>query len=117
RAGIRFCIAAGAGGRIGSINPLDLETYDRLRIAGRLPLRVQVMPSHDALHGVIGGEADGFSRGLDLGLCTGMGSDVLSIGPLKFIFDGGMMVRTARLSELYAGTDSYGMFSEDPRVY
>lgn len=117
RDGITFCIEAGAGGRIGSINPLDLETYDRLRVAGRLPLRLQVMPSHDALHGVVGGEADGFSQGLDLGLRTGMGSDMLSIGPLKFIFDGGMMVRTARLSEPYAGTDSYGMFSEDPRIY
>jgi predicted amidohydrolase YtcJ len=66
---------------------------------------------------VVGGAADGFRRGLDLGLRTGMGSDLLNVGPLKLVFDGGMMVRTARLSEPYEGSDSCGTFREDPELY
>ncbi|TCK65705.1 amidohydrolase family protein [Curtobacterium sp. PhB136] len=112
--GVTMCIEAGAGGWIGSLNPLDLEAFRRLQEQGRLPLRMQIMPSKDALHAVRGG--DGFTRGLSLGLRTGMGADMLGIGPLKFVLDGGMMVRTAHLSEPYEGSDDRGALTEDADV-
>lgn len=114
--GITMCIEAGAGGSIGSLNPLDLMTFQSLFDQERMPIRVQVMPSHDALHHVRGGSGD-FRRGLDLGLRTGMGSDRLGVGPMKFVVDGGMAVRSALLTEPYEGTQERGMFREDPQIY
>lgn len=114
RDGVTFCIDAGAGGSIGSLNPLDADTYLRLLDTGSLPVRMQIMPSWDALGPREAARADGFERALDLGVRTGFGSDMLGIGALKFILDGGMMVRTARLTEPYEGTDDRGVFREDP---
>lgn len=116
RDGVTMSIEAGAGGSIGSLNPLDLIGFQELFAEGRMPMRIQLMPSHDALHAVAGG-TDTFSRGLDLGLRTGMGSDMLSIGPMKFVLDGGMAVRTALLTEPYVGTDSCGVLREDREVF
>lgn len=115
--GVTFCIEAGAGGEIGSLNSLDLQTFDRLQRAGKMPVRLQIMPSYDALHPVDGGRWDGFEYGLDLGLMEGMGSDLLSIGALKFVLDGGMMVRTSLLTEPYAGTDERGSLRGEPRMF
>lgn len=114
REGVTFCMDAGAGGRIGSLNPLDASTHLRLLESGRIPVRMQLMPSMDALHPVLGGHGDGFSHGLDVGMRTGLGSDRLRIGALKVVIDGGMMVRTARLSEPYEGSDDRGQYSIDP---
>lgn len=114
RQGVTFCMDAGAGGRIGSLNPLDISTHLRLLEGGRIPMRMQLMPSLDALHPVLGGHGDGFERGLDVGLRTGLGSDRLRIGALKVVIDGGMMVRTARLTEPYEGSDERGQYSIDP---
>jgi predicted amidohydrolase YtcJ len=113
RTGVTFCMDAGAGGSIGSLNPLDVSAYLRLRENGGVPVRIQLMPSWDALHPVRGGHGDGFERGLDLGVSTGFGDDMLHIGALKFVLDGGMMVRTARMSEPYEGTDERGVFRTD----
>lgn len=114
--GVTMSIEAGAGGSIGSLNPLDLIGFQELIDEGRMPMRIQMMPSHDALHAVTGG-IGAFSRGLDLGLRTGIGSDMLSIGPMKFVLDGGMAVRTALLTEPYIGTDSCGVLREDLNVF
>lgn len=114
REGVTFCMDAGAGGRIGSLNPLDVTTHLRLLESDRLPVRMQLMPSLDALHAVRGGQGDGFERGLDVGVRTGLGSDRLSIGPMKVVLDGGMMVRTARLTEPYEGSRERGQYSIDP---
>ncbi|WP_051172286.1 amidohydrolase [Microbacterium indicum] len=116
RDGVTFCIDAGAGGSIGSLNPLDLDTFLRLRESRSLPVRIQVMPSWDALRPRAASRVDGFERALDLGLRTGFGSDMLRVGALKFVLDGGMMVRTARLTEPYAGTDERGVFRDDPAL-
>ena len=114
REGVTFCMDAGAGGRIGSLNPLDLSMHQRLLEQGRIPVRMQLMPSLDALHAVQGGHGDGFERGLDVGLRTGIGSDRLRVGGLKVVIDGGMMVRTARFTEPYEGSDNRGQYSTDP---
>lgn len=114
REGVTFCMEAGAGGRLGSLNTLDISTYLRLLERDALPVRVQLMPSRDVLHPVRGGAHDGFVRGLDVGLRTGFGSDMLQLGAMKITLDGGMMVRTARLSEPYAGSTDLGEYSDDP---
>jgi len=114
REGVTFCMDAGAGGRIGSLNPLDVSTHLRLLESGRIPVRMQLMPSLDALHAVAGGQGDGFHSGLDIGVRTGLGSDRLHIGALKVVIDGGMMVRTARLTEPYEGTQERGQYSIPP---
>jgi predicted amidohydrolase YtcJ len=114
REGVTFCMEAGAGGRLGSLNNLDISTYLRLLEDDALPVRVQLMPSRDVLHEVKGGMHDGFRRGLDVGLRTGFGSDMLQLGAMKIALDGGMMVRTARLTEPYADGDELGAFTDDP---
>jgi len=114
REGVTFCMEAGAGGRLGSLNNLDISTYLRLQETGPLPVRLQLMPSRDVLHAVTGGLHDGFSRGLDVGLRTGFGSDMLNVGAMKITLDGGMMVRTARLTEPYADGTELGVYSDDP---
>lgn len=114
REGVTFCMDAGAGGRIGSLNPLDISTHLRLLEDGRIPVRMQLMPSLDAMHPVLGGLGDGFGQGLDIGLRTGLGSDRLRVGAMKVVIDGGMMVRTARLSEPYEGSADRGQYSIDP---
>jgi len=115
RQGVTFCMDAGAGGAIGSLNPLDVATYLDLLAHRPLPVRMQLMPSWDALSEREAGRGDGFSRALDLGIRTGFGSDLLSIGALKMVLDGGMMVRTARFTQPYAGTDERGAWREDPQ--
>jgi predicted amidohydrolase YtcJ len=114
REGVTFCMEAGAGGRLGSLNNLDISTYLRLMENGPLPVRMQLMPSRDVLHPVKGGAHDGFVRGLDVGLRTGFGSDMLQLGAMKITLDGGMMVRTARLTEPYADGTELGEYSDDP---
>jgi predicted amidohydrolase YtcJ len=55
---------------------------------------------------------DGIARAIDLGLRTGLGDDRLSIGALKLWLDGGMMARTAALTEPYL-TSKAGDTSDD----
>jgi predicted amidohydrolase YtcJ len=61
------------------------------------------MVAADALRPALAHPGDGIARALDLGLRTGLGSEQLSIGALKVFTDGGMMARTAALSEPYVG--------------
>ena len=58
------------------------------------------MPSIDVLRELRTNPADGFRRGLDLGLRSGFGSDWLGIAAQKVVLDGGMQVETARMSSV-----------------
>ena len=116
--GARQCLAQGvttaseagvAGGIVGS-SPLEVAAYQR----DRLPLRVQLMVSADVLHTVAAHRDDRVTRAIDLGLRTGFGGDRLSIGALKVFTDGGMMARTAALTEPYEGTNNSGHLQDDP---
>lgn len=117
--GTRQCLAQGVvqaaeagvgGGLIGS-SPLEAAAYLR----GPLPMRVQLMVAADLLHPVAGHVDDGVPRAIDLGLRTGFGGDRLSIGALKVFTDGGMMARTAALTEPYL-TGGSGQLQDDPEV-
>lgn len=113
RQGITFCMEAGNGGFL-ALSKLDLASYLELLDSERMPVRMQVMPTSDVFHEVKTNAADSFHLGIDLGLRTGFGSAMLAIGPQKIMLDGGMMVRAARMSTPYEGTDNCGSWQSDP---
>ncbi|WP_328940787.1 amidohydrolase [Streptomyces sp. NBC_00250] len=112
--GITACAEAGIGGGLLGHSPVELGAYQLLRDQGRLPLRVQLMAAGDTLHPLAAHRDDGIPRSLDLGLRTGFGDDWLSLGALKIYTDGGMMARTAALTEPYEGMSTSGQFQDDP---
>lgn len=114
REGITTCVDAGNGGEVGALSPVDGAAYQTALESGRLPVRMQLMPSLDVLRDLPTNAADGFRRGLDLGLRSGFGSDLLGIAAQKVVIDGGMQVETARMSRPYEGTDSVGVWRQDP---
>ncbi len=113
--GITTCVDAGNGGEVGALSPIDGAAYLTALESGRLPVRMQLMPSMDVLRQLANSQADGFRRGLDLGLRSGFGSDWLGIAAQKVVIDGGMQVETARMSSPYAGTDNVGVWRQDPQ--
>ncbi len=98
RQGITTCVDAGNGGEVGALSPVDGAAYLATLEAGRLPVRMQLMPSIDVLREMRTNQADGFRRGLDLGMRSGFGSDWLGIAAQKVVLDGGMQVETARMT-------------------
>jgi predicted amidohydrolase YtcJ len=112
--GVTAVAEAGIGGTLLGHSPVELGAYQLARERGLLPLRVQLMVSADRLHHVAAHEADGIPRALDLGLRTGFGDARLSVGALKVFTDGGMMARTAALSDPYVGLDHAGQLQDDP---
>lgn len=113
--GITMCVDAGNGGEVGALSTVDGAAYLQLLEADALPLRMQLMPSIDVLREMRTHEADGFRRGLDLGVRSGFGSDWLGIAAQKVVLDGGMQVETARMSRPYEGTENVGVWRQDPQ--
>jgi predicted amidohydrolase YtcJ len=103
-------IGAGWAGR----SPLELAAFQRVREAGGLSVRVQLMPTVDALHPLAGHVDDAEQLGLDLGLCTGFGDDRLRIGPMKIFLDGSLVARTAAVLDPYCDRHGHGYFQDDP---
>ncbi|SFQ59096.1 hypothetical protein SAMN05421810_11084 [Amycolatopsis arida] len=114
--GVTSVAEAGIGGGLISHSPVELAAYQEAADVGRLPVRVQLMVAGDALRPAAAHPADGIPRALDLGLRTGFGGDRLGIGALKVFTDGGMMPRTAALTEPYRGLDHAGELYADPEV-
>ncbi|MFF2183887.1 amidohydrolase [Streptomyces sp. NPDC058155] len=112
--GITACAEAGIGGTLFGHSPVELGAYQLAREEGLLPIRVQLMVAADRLRPAAAHESDGIPRALDLGLRTGFGDDRLSVGALKIYTDGGMMARTAALSDPYEGLDHAGQLQDDP---
>ncbi|MCX2949628.1 amidohydrolase [Lentzea sp. NEAU-D7] len=106
--GVTMCAEAGIGAGLIASSPLEAAAYQR----ARLPIRVQLMVSAHVLHDVAADPSDGVPRAIDLGLHTGFGDDMLSLGALKLWTDGGMIARTAALSEPYLGTGGSGQLAE-----
>jgi predicted amidohydrolase YtcJ len=97
-------------------SPLELAAYQRAADAGELRVRVQVMPSMDALHAVAGSVEDPHRRGLDLGLRTGFGDDRVRLGPVKIFMDGSLTARTAAMHDVFCDRASHGYLQDDPDV-
>ena len=114
--GVTAAAEAGIAGGLVSHSAVELAAYQVLAESDRLPIRVQLMIAADLLHQVGAHPSDGIARSLDLGLRTGFGDDRLSIGALKIFTDGGMMARTAALTEPYVGLDHSGELFTDPEV-
>jgi predicted amidohydrolase YtcJ len=112
--GVTMCAEAGIGTGLLGHSPVELAAYQAAVDQGRLPLRTQVMVASDVIHAVTANAADGLRRGVDLGLRTGLGDHRLSVGALKIYTDGGMMARTAALTEPYAGGAGCGLLQGDP---
>ena len=114
--GITTCVDAGNGGEVGALSPIDGAAYLSVLESRGLPVRMQLMPSMDVLGELRTHQADGFTRGLALGIRSGFGSDWLGIAAQKIVLDGGMQVETALMSEPYAGTGNRGVLRQDPQA-
>jgi hypothetical protein len=117
--GVTMCAEAGIGTGLLGHSPVELAAYQAAVEQRRLPVRAQVMVASEVLHDVTANAADGLRRGVDLGLRTGLGDSRLSIGALKIYTDGGMMARTAALTEPYLSDSGIqgsncGMLQRDP---
>jgi predicted amidohydrolase YtcJ len=72
------------------------------------------MVAVDALHDLTGHSDDLVEIGLDLGIASGLGDDMLRIGPVKIWADGSLVGRTAAMSDPYADADTRGDFLYPP---
>jgi predicted amidohydrolase YtcJ len=118
--GITSFTDAGVGGGWIGQSPVELAAFQRAAAAGTLAARAQVMPVLDALRPLAGHASDGLGTGLDLGIHSGFGSDLLSLGPVKVFLDGSLLGRTAAVTEPYCahgghgGHGGTGYFQGDP---
>ncbi|MGH1489743.1 MAG: amidohydrolase [Acidimicrobiales bacterium] len=101
--GITSCQEAGVGGILGIDEPLELAAYQRARAAGRLRVRVTLMPSVETLHGGGHHPDDDEPFALDLGLHSGFGDQWLKFGPVKIFADGSLIGRTAAMFDDFDG--------------
>lgn len=94
-------------------SPIELAAYQRLSAEGRLPVRTQLMVAMENLHAVGSSPADGIELGLDLGIHSGFGDDMLELGPIKMFTDGALMSRTAALTADFCDHPGAGMMQFD----
>ena len=113
--GITSVVEAGVGGGWIGKSPVEVAAYQAARDAGRLPVRAELMVAADVLHPLDAHAGDGFDRGIDLGIRTGLGDDRLRLGPVKVFTDGSLIGHTCALTEDFADTPgSRGYFQDDP---
>ncbi|GAA4735434.1 amidohydrolase [Phytohabitans rumicis] len=110
--GLTGAVEAGVGALGIGFSPAEVAAYQTARAAGRLPIRVQLMVSADALHPLAAHRDDPIRQGIDLGLRSGFGDDHLGLGAVKIFTDGGVMVRTAALTAPFEGTDNVGVLAQ-----
>jgi hypothetical protein len=94
--------------------PWEMQAYLRAREQGRLPIRVNLMPSwHGFREDETQAELD--DRAANLGIFSGLGNEWLSIGGLKMAIDGGTTSRTAWMFQPFVGEDKVHNFNRlDP---
>lgn len=113
--GLTHVTEAGVGAGWLGKSPLELAAYQKALREDGLDVRVQLMPTIDALHRVQGHSDDSMHLGLDLGICSGFGDDRLRIGPVKMWLDGSLLGGTAAMHEPFCQHDhSRGYFQDDP---
>jgi predicted amidohydrolase YtcJ len=111
--GVTMCAEAGIGAnRVMGASSTAIAGFQQAH-AGGLPIRTQLMVVSDELHALDTHPDDRVRFALDLGLRTGIGDARLSIGAMKLWLDGGMMARTAALTEPYVGSDHRGELAAD----
>ena len=118
REGITSFSETGIGGGWIGHSELEFAAYQTALEQGKLRARAQLMPVSDSLRPIRGNSSDPHRFGLDLGIRTGAGNDMLSIGPVKLFMDGSLVARTAAVTEEFDGSESgnYGYLQEDEAV-
>ncbi|GAA2070543.1 amidohydrolase [Actinomadura alba] len=114
--GVTMCAEAGVGGGLVGHSPVEVAVYQRMAEEERLPIRMQLMVAAEFLRPAGAHPADGTPRSIDLGVRTGLGDDRLSIGALKVFLDGGMMARTAALTNPYERVGGTGQLQDEPEA-
>jgi predicted amidohydrolase YtcJ len=84
-------------------SPLEVAAYQAAELRGRLHARAHLMVYSELLHDLGGHADDPARRGLDLGLHTGLGDDLVSIGAVKIWLDGSGIGNTAAKSDQVDG--------------
>ncbi|SFS12087.1 hypothetical protein SAMN04487783_1670 [Agrococcus baldri] len=80
--------------------PVDYHSYQQAIEQGTLGVRTTLMPFVTTLHDI-----DRMPEwfGLDLGIRTGLGDDMLRVGPVKVVSDGSFIGRSAAMHRCYRG--------------
>lgn len=114
--GLTHVVECGIGGGLVGRSPIEALAYQLARDAGRLKVRVDLMPAADVLQSLDAGDGEVWS-GLNLGLRTGFGDDRLRLGPVKIWLDGSLVGRTAAVSEPFCDESrDHGDFAEEPEL-
>lgn len=113
--GLTHVVECGIGGGLVGRSPVEALAYQVAREQGRLKVRVDLMPAADVLHPLSGADGETWS-GLDLGLRTGFGDDMVRLGPVKIWLDGSLIGRTAAVSEPFCDDPVHGDFTQDPEL-
>ena len=84
----------------------DISAYQQAEVEGKLKIRAYVMLRGDAQEAAI-----------KLGIQTGLGDDLVQLGPVKLMMDGSLGARTAALFEPYEDEPSTsGLLLEAPEI-
>jgi predicted amidohydrolase YtcJ len=99
------------------LGPKELRAYQSARERGRLTVRTDMLLG--AWGFVPASREPELKRWIEeMGVYGGFGDEVLRLGGVKFMLDGGVGDRTARMSQAYAGEpDNYGQWAVDPEAY
>jgi predicted amidohydrolase YtcJ len=118
REGITSFSETGIGGGWIGHSELEFAAYQTALEQGRLHTRAQLMPVSDSLKPISGNSSDPHRFGLDLGIRTGAGNDMLSIGPVKLFMDGSLVARTAAVTQEFNGGEpgNFGYLQEDESI-
>lgn len=112
--GLTHVTEAGIGAGWLGKSPLELAAYQQALQQHTLDVRVQLMPTIDALHPLRGHGDDPMTLGLDLGMRSGFGDDRLRLGPVKMWLDGSLLGRTAAMHEPFFKDARCGYLQDDP---
>ncbi|WP_336644851.1 amidohydrolase [Microbacterium sp. USHLN186] len=95
-------------------NPLDYHAYQTAVEKRMLRVRTTLMPYITVLHPFTA-LPDKEVLGLDLGIRTGLGDDMLRVGPVKIVADGSFIGRSAAMHACFHGeSDNFGVLLHEP---
>ncbi|WP_404474404.1 amidohydrolase [Microbacterium aerolatum] len=95
-------------------SPLDYHAYQTAVEKRMLRVRTTLMPYITVLHPFTD-LPDKDVLGLDLGIRTGLGDDMLRVGPVKIVADGSFIGRSAAMHACFHGeADNFGVLLHEP---
>lgn len=95
-------------------SPLDYHAYQSAVEQRTLRVRTTLMPYITVLHPFTDLPDKGV-LGLDLGIRTGLGDDMLRVGPVKIVADGSFIGRSAAMHACFHGeAENFGVLLHEP---